>query len=540
MADEAPVLIAGGGLVGLSAATFLAHQGIRSVTIERLRASSPLPRAAFFHMRTLEMFRCVGIESRMREQSARDFAPEGAVIVMDCLAGRKLADIIANLNEGVEAVSPCRRLFLNQPSLEPLLRERAREAGATIIQGAQIIDVRQDSNGVSVTVEYVDGGNMRELRAEYLIAADGGHSKVRECLGIGYEGRGAFSNSVTIYFTADVSPWVGNNAWSVIYVNNPVLRGFFRLNRSAQAGFLAINAVGDPKLDPQAAADAATDVSEHRLIDLVRAGVGNPNLAVRIDGHTRWHATANVAQKFQDKRIFIAGDAAHLMPPNGGFGGNTGIHDAHNLAWKLALVIQGHASAKLLDTYAMERKPVARFTVEQAFSRYVARTAPWLESSQQPEALVDDLDIELGYLYNSPIGVHADPRTTLGVPGSRAPHVWLTRAGKRLSTIDLTGHFLLLAGAEGRSWVDAARAASERFGGLPLQAYCIGMDFDDAEGRFPQAYGISSSGASLVRPDGFVAWRSEQSAHDASAVFNDALSQSLGHTAERPWASQKR
>ena len=540
MADEAPVLIAGGGLVGLSAATFLAHQGIRSVTIERLRASSPLPRAAFFHMRTLEMFRCVGIESRMREQSARDFAPEGAVIVMDCLAGRKLADIIANLNEGVEAVSPCRRLFLNQPSLEPILRDRAREAGATIIQGAQIIDVRQDSNGVSVTVEYVDGGNMRELRAEYLIAADGGHSKVRECLGIGYEGRGAFSNSVTIYFTADVSPWVGNNAWSVIYVNNPVLRGFFRLNRSAQAGFLAINAVGDPKLDPQAAADAATDVSEHRLIDLVRAGVGNPNLAVRIDGHTRWHATANVAQKFQDKRIFIAGDAAHLMPPNGGFGGNTGIHDAHNLAWKLALVIQGHASAKLLDTYAMERKPVARFTVEQAFSRYVARTAPWLESSQQPEALVDDLDIELGYLYNSPIGIHADPRTTLGVPGSRAPHVWLTRAGKRLSTIDLTGHFLLLAGAEGRSWVDAARAATERFGGLPLQAYCIGMDFEDAEGRFPQAYGISSSGASLVRPDGFVAWRSEQSAHDASAVFNDALSQSLGHTAERPWASQRR
>ena len=541
MADEAPVLIAGGGLVGLSAATFLAHQGIRSVTIERLRASSPLPRAAFFHMRTLEMFRCVGIESRMREQSARDFAPEGAVIVMDCLAGRKLADIIANLNEGVEAVSPCRRLFLNQPSLEPLLRERAREAGATIIQGAQIIDVRQDSNGVSVTVEYVDGGNMRELRAEYLIAADGGHSKVRECLGIGYEGRGAFSNSVTIYFTADVSPWVGNNAWSVIYVNNPVLRGFFRLNRSAQAGFLAINAVGDPKLDPQAAADAATDVSEHRLIDLVRAGVGNPNLAVRIDGHTRWHATANVAQKFQDKRIFIAGDAAHLMPPNGGFGGNTGIHDAHNLAWKLALVIQGHASAKLLDTYAMERKPVARFTVEQAFSRYVARTAPWLESSQQPEALVDDLDIELGYLYNSPIGVHADPRTTLGVPGSRAPHVWLTRAGKRLSTIDLTGHFLLLAGAEGRSWVDAARAATERFGGLPLQAYCIGMDFEDAEGRFPQAYGISSSGASLVRPDGFVAWRCEQSVQDATTVLNDALSQSLGHrAAERPWASQRR
>jgi hypothetical protein len=242
----------GGGLVGLSAATFLAHQGIRSVTIERLRASSPLPRAAFFHMRTLEMFRTVGIESRVREQSAQDFVPEGA-----------------------------------------------------------------------------------------------------------------------------------------------------------------INTVGDPQLDSQAAANAATDISESRLIDLVRAGVGNPSLAVRIDGYTRWRATANVARRFQDKRIFITGDAAHLMPPNGGFGGNTGIHDAHNLAWKITLVIRGQASANLLDTYAMERKPVAQFTVEQAFSRYVTRTAPWLESSQQPEALVDDLKIELGYLYNSPIGIHADPRTTL-------------------------------------------------------------------------------------------------------------------------------
>ncbi|HXI48067.1 MAG TPA: FAD-dependent monooxygenase, partial [Steroidobacteraceae bacterium] len=342
MTDEVPVLIAGGGLVGLSAATFLAHQGISSIAIERLRESSPLPRAAFFHMRTLEMFRSVGIESRVRERSARDFVPEGAIVAMDCLAGRKLADIIGNLNEGVEAVSPCRRLFLNQPSLEPILRDRAREAGATVIQGAQIVDLRQDESGVSVTVEDADGGNARELRGKYLIAADGGHSRVRERLGIGYEGRGAFSNSITIYFTADLSPWIGDHAWSLIYVNNPILRGFFRLNRSAQAGFLAINTLGDPSVDWQAAANAAADVSEQKLIELVRAGVGDPNLAVRIDGYTRWRATAHVAQKFQDRRIFIAGDAAHLMPPNGGFGGNTGIHDAHNLAWKLAMVIQGH------------------------------------------------------------------------------------------------------------------------------------------------------------------------------------------------------
>src|SRR5207237_9259446 len=168
------------------------------------------------------------------------------------------------------------------------------------------------------------------------------------------------------------------------YGNNPVLRGFFRLNRSAQACFLGINTLGDPQLDSPAAANAAIDVSEQRLIELVRAGVGNPNLAVRIDGHTRWRATAHVAQKFQDQRIFIAGDAAHLMPPNGGFGGNTGIHDAHNLAWKLALVIKGLAGSGLLDSYETERKPVAVFTVEQSFSRYVARTAPLLAARVQP------------------------------------------------------------------------------------------------------------------------------------------------------------
>src|SRR5215471_6537498 len=158
VADEVPVLIAGGGMVGLSAATFLAQQGIASVAIERLKVSSPLPRAAFFHMRTLEMFRSVGIEERVREGSKKDFVPEGAIVALDCIAGRKLADIIPSLNEGVDALSPCRRLFLNQPNLEPILRERARDAGATVVQGVEITDVRQDSDGVTVKVRKTNEG----------------------------------------------------------------------------------------------------------------------------------------------------------------------------------------------------------------------------------------------------------------------------------------------------------------------------------------------------------------------------------------------
>jgi 2-polyprenyl-6-methoxyphenol hydroxylase-like FAD-dependent oxidoreductase len=526
--DEVPVLIAGGGMVGLSAATFLAQQGIRSVAIERLQASSPLPRAAFFHMRTLEMFRSVGIEDRVREKSKVDFVPEGAIVALDYVAGRKLADIIPNLNEGVDAVSPCRRLFLNQPSLEPILRERAREAGATVIQGAEVTAVEQDSSGVHVTVKDLATGEPRHLHSKYLIAADGGHSRVRELLGIGYDGRGVFSNSLTIYFHADLSPWIKDNAWSIIYVNNPALGGFFRMNRANNAGFLAINTVGDPKVDPQAASNVATDLSEARLIELIRAGVGIPDLDVKIDGYTRWRATADVAQRFQSGRIFITGDAAHLMPPNGGFGGNTGIHDAHNLAWKLAHALKGHATPRLLETYESERKPVAKFTVEQAFSRYVARTAPWLQSTQQTAPLAHDFNIELGYLYGANT-VHADPRTTQGMPGSRAPHVWLTRNNERVSTIDLTGQYVLLTGSEGEPWKAAAHAASTHCNGVKLDAWTIGKDLTDPEGGCTRALGITSKGATLIRPDGFVAWRSEANSKDPTSELTAALKQSLGH-----------
>src|SRR5262249_50106165 len=162
----------------------------------------------------------------------------------------------------------------------------------------------------------------------------------------------------------------------------------------------------DPKVDPQAAANAAADLSERRILELLRAGIGIPDLPVQVDAVARWRATANIAERFRDRRIFIAGDAAHLMPPTGGFGGNTGIHDAHNLAWKLALVLKEQANPCLLDSYENERLPVARFTVEQAFSRYVLRTAPWLQASQQFEPLAADLDIELGYLYGLGDKVH--------------------------------------------------------------------------------------------------------------------------------------
>ena len=534
-APDYPVVIAGGGLIGLSAAMFLAQQGVASLVVERLRGGSPLPRAAHFHLRTLELFRLAGIEDEVKRRSEDDFLPEGAIIAMDNLSGRKLADIIGSLNAGVEALSPCRRLFISQPSLEPTLRQRAREAGAQVLEGHVVVSASQDEDGVIAIAKDVDSGAARELRGQYLIGADGAHSTIRELLGIPLDGRGVFSNSVTIYFTADLSPQLGGKPLSVIYINNSVFGGFMRMNKDCQSGFIGVNRVGDPNTDPDAA-NVAKDNSEERLIEIVRAAAGVPDLPVRIDGVARWRATSDVARRFAHGRMFLAGDAAHLMPPNGGFGGNTGIHDAHNLAWKLAYVLKGLAGPELLDTYDFERRPIAKFTVEQAYTRYVTRTAPYLGATDfQP--LADDFNIELGHVYGSPAiiaeqdgdVVHADPHDTRGRPGTRAPHLWLTQAGKSISTLDLFGTgFVLLAAPAGGDWCTAATAAAQRFPGLPLVAHLIGSpDLKDPGGKFAQVYGLTPEGAVLVRPDGFVAWRSKDMIEDPQRRLEQALDRLL-------------
>ena len=233
----------------------------------------------------------------------------------------------------------------------------------------------------------------------------------------------------------------------------------------------------------------------------------------------RWRSVSDIARHYQLGRVFIAGDAAHVMPPNGGFGGNTGIHDVHNLAWKLALVLKGLAGSQLLATYEQERRPAGKFTVEQAYTRYVTRSATYL-GAKDFEPPVNDFNLELGYLYHSPAivaedddeAVHADPRETVGRPGSRAPHLWIEKDGKRVSILDLFGAgFTLLAATDGAVWSIAGREAAAAVGGITLEAYTFGQELRDPDNGFPAAYGITSRGAILVRPDGFVAWRAKSS-----------------------------
>jgi hypothetical protein len=310
-------------------------------------------------------------------------------------------------------------------------------------------------------------------------------------------------------------------------VKNAELSGFFRMDKDGNSGFLVVNTVGDTSR-PEAASPA-NDVRPERLIELVRQGAGVPDLPVTLDGVARWRATSDVARRYQDGRVFLAGDAAHLMPPNGGYGGNTGIHDGHNLAWKLALVLKGVAGPRLLETYETERRPVGKFTVEQAYTRYVTRSATYL-GAKDYQPLANDFNIELGYVYRSPAIIaeddvergSEDPRESRGRPGSRAPHLWIEHGGRRLSTLDLFGRgFVLLTGADGVAWVNASHAAARQIPGLDFDARVI------PSADFATAYGIGERGAVLVRPDGFVAWRVTSLASDPARVVANVLERLL-------------
>ncbi len=512
MNEDVPVLIVGGSLVGLSTAVFLGHHGVPSLVVERHRGTAIHPRAALVNQRAVETYRAVGLEDEIEEAAAREFVQNGAIVSVESLGGKELDWYFRFINEGVEAISPSARLFVTQIGLEPVLLRAAMSTGARIEYASEAISFEQDGDGVTVVVRPRDGGPDRTVRARYLIAADGAHSPIRKRLGTRVLGHGSFSDSITIYFRADVRRLMGDRNLSVVYVFGPRLQGFFRFSIDLQAGFLVVNSTIDH--EGTRSVRIGEDTSPETCIRYVREALGDPDLPIEIENVQRWSASAEYVERLREDRVFIAGDAAHVMPPTGGFGGNCGIEDGYNLAWKLAYVLGGIADEELLATYDTERQPVGAFTTEQAYTRYVLRLDPAL-GTEDLMPIVDEAAVELGYRYRSaaiPGTVDDDamwenPREPSGRPGFRAPHLPITVGGVERSTLDLFGRqFVVLAGPGGESWRAGARAAGSALG-VPVDAYCIGDDVIDETGSFGALYGTGTDGAVLVRPDGFVAWR---------------------------------
>jgi 2-polyprenyl-6-methoxyphenol hydroxylase-like FAD-dependent oxidoreductase len=373
--EEVPVLIVGGSLVGLTTAILLARHGVKALAVERHSGTAIHPRAGHFQIRTIEILREMGLEDESRRKARETYDPEGGIIAVESLAGKEVARFIPNLNVGVDDRSPTGRLFVDQDVLEPMLRRTAEQLGARLTYRAEMTSFEQDAQRVRAVIRDLDSGEEREVVARYMVAADGNRSRVRKALGIDMQGYGLLSKSVTLYFEADCAPYLQGRNSGVFYVHNPTLRGFFRLNRAGQRGFLAINVVG-ADVTRDEAVNVSQGMTEERALELLRAAIGVPGLPMKVRQIVPWDAEANVASRFSEGRVFLAGDAAHVVPPNGGFGGNTGVQDAHNLAWKLAMVVNGQADAKLLETYDDERRPVGAFTVDQAYGRYATRVVP--------------------------------------------------------------------------------------------------------------------------------------------------------------------
>src|SRR5919199_1362676 len=442
-AEEIPVLIVGGSLVGLTTAMLLGHHGVPS------------------------------------------------------LAGEQLATYVHELNEGVEGFSPTVRVFINQDALEPLLRARALELGAAVRNRTEAVALEPDDDGVTVTLRDLESGDERAVRAGYVVAADGNRSPIRTRLGIAMRGQRDLSKSITIYFRADCSELLRDRNQGVIYVHNPRLRGFFRLDRRGGTGFLVINTVGED-VTQDSAVDVQSGLTEERALQYLRTAIGT-DMPMELVDVANWRAEAMCAERLREGRVFLAGDAAHVVPPNGGFGGNAGVQDALNLAWKLAAVIKGEAGPELLDTYEAERLPLCELTVEQAYTRYATRVVPerGTEGVQPP---VPDINLEIGLVMRSAAiaseedddgALHLAPAELDGRPGTRAPHVVLAEGR---STLDLFGSEFVLLRSAGDGVDDWAPPG--------VAAHVI-----DAEG-FAEAYGLAPGGATLVRPDGVVAWRS--------------------------------
>jgi FAD binding domain len=325
----------------------------------------------------------------------------------------------------------------------------------------------------------------------------------------------------------------------VVYVNHPQLTGFFRFSITGDSGFLAVFSTVEP--DGRRDTHVGADISTQRCIDLVRTALGSePGLPVAIESVQQWSAIAATADSFQRGRVFLAGDSAHVMPPTGGFGGNTGVADARNLAWKLAFASRGIAGPGLLDTYGVERRPIAELTVEQAYTRYVLRVDTTLPKDDLMPPL-DDPAIELGAIYRSsavladdaPAQPLDDPHRRTWMVGALLPHVPLAGDGAGTSSLDAAGRgFALLADDGLDGWRRAAAEAGETLG-ADVTVRSIDPDALPTPAASPDtaspapASGSGWIGAVLIRPDGIIAWKPTAPAAEAVGQLADVMARVL-------------
>lgn len=516
MASRVPVLIVGAGAAGLAASALLAKYGVRSTLIEKRREVFIYPKARNLSFRSLEILRGLGLSEQVHAvaDGVSGMVVKPTLNSADQAPAMDIDAIFAPF-VGLSPEPPAQ--YCPQSKLEPMLLADIRRRGSEVRYGTELVSLEQDDTGVTVVVRERDSRGAETVRADYLVAADGVHSPIREALGVTTSGYGALPIFVVfVYFKAPWRQFVPElREGDGVQVKNPDVDGIFLVAQGDLGMFITTYRPGE--------GETAEQFTPERCVDLLTKAFGE-RIDTEIIEVAAWQPYERVADQFVCGRVLLVGDAAHTMPPFKAGGANTAIQSADNLAWKLAAVINGRADPALLNTYHAERHPVGRFNAHQSL------TGPTLAlirlDDDRPQLPAEEeapmFALLAGYQYRSAAVVSGEPPPAdpdavslvdelRGQPGTRVPHVWL-RDG--VSTLDLLGPgFTMLTGDE--RWCAAAASAS-------VDAHRI----DDRE--WASITGLAPEGALLVRPDVFVGWRAEALPSDPEGELRRALSTILG------------
>jgi 2-polyprenyl-6-methoxyphenol hydroxylase-like FAD-dependent oxidoreductase len=525
-----PVLIAGAGPVGLALAIELAYRNVRCVVVEQTDGSVDFPTTNLANTRTVEHLRRWGFADRMRYESGYPTDYPRNYLFVTRMDGFEIARFDHPPNGAPESRSPYSpegRLWISKPYFDPILHKHV--ATLPLVEVRYLTEFKsfeQHPDKVIATVADAKSGSTQSIAADYLVGCDGGRSNIRRALGIQYQGVFSQGMNVAVLFRSPLLKHTPHGPAVQYQIVNADINGAIAAVDGKELWRLNIRNVKQEQIDTLNAPEK------------LRFALG-PNIPFELLAVRPWTGHCVVAEGYQDGRVFLAGDAAHLNWPAGGFGMNTGVGDAVDIGWKLAATLQGWGGMNLLNSYTAERKPIAMINVNEAaemrasFDKQTPFEPKIVEDSDEGRALRekaravtmrtrakefqhDSAGIELGYRYeNSPICVSDGtpaPELDHGLyvpstwPGVRAPHAWL-KGGR--STLDLFGKgfvFLNFSGTETSMITKAAKQV-----GLPLDV----VNLDE-----PTVRDTYERDLVLVRPDGHVAWRGNTAPENATDIIN--------------------
>lgn len=535
---NAPLVVAGGGVVGITLALLLAKRGVATIVLERDLEPNDLPRAHAVNPRSLEVLRelSIGADQLLPVAAPRELTSE--VRFVTTMTGHCFGALpYERQGDSIGGLAAMGTVNVPQPALESVLFDLAATQ--------QLIDVRRGHewvastpSGQNVVSTVRTGGGDYLVESRFLVGADGAASAVRDSLGICMAGPDDVGSAVSITFSADLTPIVQSRPGVLHWVFAPTLRGVL-LSYIPDRLWTYILWLPAGRVD-------MTQFSTEGAVTAIRAALGPAARDVPLDlvAVTPWRVYAQVAARYQSGHAFLAGDAAHRFPPTGGLGLNTGIQDAHNLAWKLAAVINGWAPESLLSTYETERQPIAQRNAQQSLDNLeatgaldilveashvddpaaftAAHRAQIADAVERQRPHFDSVALQLGYSYDhraEPI-LDVTDFTPLAEVGKRLPHGWLDMDGTPTAVTDLIdrrGFTVLLLESE----IDEP----VHFSDAPVAVVRLDRRTADVA-QWSSEVGLDGAAAVLVRPDGHILDVAE--APDEVSRFGDAIASLLG------------